>query len=75
MTETEQIARVRELIATGAARRIREAARLSLAEMAKPCHVTASAVWRWEQGKRMPRGEAALRYAALLDGLTKGRAA
>lgn len=55
---------------SGAARAVRESAGLSLAEVAAECAVTKSAVHRWETGQRAPRGEAALRYLTLLDGIT-----
>lgn len=68
-----KLAEVRALATSGAARRIRQRANLSLAEVAAACGVDQSTVHRWECGKRSPRGPAALRYAALLDAL--GRAA
>lgn len=60
---------VRALTASGAARTIRTGARLSLSEVGAACGVGASAVHRWETGRRSPRGEAALRYGALLRAL------
>ncbi|MEW1611479.1 helix-turn-helix transcriptional regulator [Streptomyces sp. NPDC088744] len=64
------LSRVRENAASGAARRTRLAARLSLTEIAALCGVDPSTVWRWEQGKRAPRGEPALLYAQVLGDLT-----
>ncbi|MFF4367286.1 helix-turn-helix domain-containing protein [Streptomyces sp. NPDC001594] len=64
------LSRVREEAISGAARRTRLAARLSLAEIAALCEVDPSTVWRWERGKRAPRGEPALRYAQVLGDLT-----
>lgn len=61
------LALVRELAADGTARRIRIAARLSLYDIARDLGVKAGTVSRWETGKRTPRGEAALRWAQLLN--------
>lgn len=64
-----RLVRVRAAVASGEARRLREAARLSLAEVASACGADQSTIWRWEQGKRVPRGELALAYGELLDEL------
>ncbi len=64
-----EIAKVRALARSGAARSIRLAAGLSLSETAAPIHVSPTTVYRWEVGQRSPRGEAALRYADLLRSL------
>lgn len=69
--DTVKLARVRRLTDNGAARSIRQAARLSLPEMAAEIGVGVSTLWRWEAGQRQPRGEAALRYADLLDRLMR----
>jgi transcriptional regulator with XRE-family HTH domain len=66
-----RVARARSLAASGEARRLRKAAGLSLQEIAGGVGCSAVAVWRWENGERAPRGEAAARYAALLDQLAK----
>jgi DNA-binding transcriptional regulator YiaG len=66
---TSKLARVRRLATNGAARSIRQAARLSLPEVAAEIGVAVSTVWRWENGQRQPRGEAAERYSDLLDRL------
>ncbi len=63
------LAEARRAARDGRAKVLRERARLSQAEVARTCHVTAPAVTRWEQGSREPRGEAALRYARLLGRL------
>lgn len=68
-TNVSRLALVRHAVASGEARRIREAARLSLGEMADAADVAASTIWRWEQGQRIPRGHQALRYATVLDEL------
>ena len=63
------VATARQLLADGTARRIREGAGLSLRDVAKDLGVAASAVSRWENEKRSPRGESALAYVALLERL------
>jgi DNA-binding transcriptional regulator YiaG len=63
----EQLARVRELAASGRARELRLAARLSQTEIADACGVAPSLVSRWESGRRRPRGRAAHIYVAILD--------
>ncbi|WP_408909925.1 helix-turn-helix domain-containing protein [Streptomyces luteolus] len=70
-----RLVQVRVKASTGAARLVRMNARLSLAEVAELCGVGASTVWRWEQGKRVPRGEPALRYAQILEALALTHAA
>jgi DNA-binding transcriptional regulator YiaG len=69
--ELEQLVLVRELAASGEARRIRQAAGLSQADLARACSVSAPAISRWEAGSRIPRGEAARRYAAIILGFAK----
>ncbi len=70
MSITELI-RVRRLAATGAARALRLDAGLSLSEMAEAAQVHKSTICRWETGSRRPRGEAAMRYLRVLDGLAR----
>jgi DNA-binding transcriptional regulator YiaG len=65
------LAEVRLWAESGIARQIRERARLSEAEVAAPIGVTVPTVSRWERGLRIPRGQAALRYHALLKSLDK----
>lgn len=65
----EELVWMRRAAATGTARAIRETAGLSLAEVAREVGVTKAAVSRWETGKRVPRGEAAVAYARLLRAL------
>lgn len=60
---------IRAAVASGEARRLREAAHLSIGEVARACGVDQSTVWRWERGNRSPRGASALRYADLIDSL------
>jgi transcriptional regulator with XRE-family HTH domain len=68
-TYLEQLAAVRHLAATGEARRRRIAAGFSLSEVAAAAGADPSSVWRWETGRRRPRGKAALRYLRVLDSL------
>lgn len=67
------MARCRQLVASGAARSIREAAGLSLAEVAGAVGVSKAAVIRWERQERIPRGAHALKYGHLLDQLMSHR--
>ncbi len=62
------LALVRALVASGGARRIRERAGLSLAEVGRACKTDGSTIWRWERGA-VPRAEFALRYADALAAL------
>jgi DNA-binding transcriptional regulator YiaG len=71
MTEAERLRAVRDLATSGRGREIRESAHLSLADIGRSSGVHYSTVARWERGERLPRGEAALRYLALLDRLAK----
>ena len=64
-----QLAKVRSLTSTGAARSIRLAAGLSLAEVAMACGTGAPTIWRWEHGVHAPSGSKGLRYAAVLNEL------
>ena len=63
------LARVRALVDSGAARVVRVSKRLSLSEVALTVGVSKSTVFRWEAGERTPRGEKALRYGRLLEQL------
>ena len=53
----------------GATRKSRQAAGLSLAEVAVAVGVSPATILRWETGQRTPRGAAALRYARLHETL------
>lgn len=70
-TVAEQLQLVRQFTTSGDARRLRELARLSQSEVGRSVGVDASTVARWERGERLPRGEAAIRYARLLDRLQR----
>lgn len=67
----ERIAEARQKVTSGEARRIREAAEVSQAEAAASLGVSRSAVCLWELGNRLPRGDVALRYHALLETLSR----
>jgi DNA-binding XRE family transcriptional regulator len=68
-TTAPNLALVRRLAADGRARKIRQNVGLSLYDLARDLGVTPGTVSRWETGMRVPRGEAALRYADLLSEL------
>ncbi len=61
----------RRWAADGTARRVREDARLTQAEVAEMTGVTPAAVAAWEAGRRTPRGQPARRYGELLRRLAK----
>lgn len=65
-----QLARVRSLARNGTARRVREAAELSKAEVGGAVGVSGEAVTRWENGSRAPTGVPALKYLRLLERLS-----
>lgn len=64
-----RLSRIRAAVNSGEARRLREAAHLSISEVARACGVDQSTVWRWERGTRIPRGRHALAYGELIDSL------
>jgi transcriptional regulator with XRE-family HTH domain len=51
---------------SGRSERLREAAGLTQADLARLVGVTAAAVSRWEAGLRTPRGTSAIAYAKAL---------
>jgi DNA-binding transcriptional regulator YiaG len=63
------MAEARALVASGEARRLREAENLSLVNVAGPVGVDPSTIGRWERGERLPRGRAAVKYVELLNRL------
>ncbi|HEY5455712.1 MAG TPA: helix-turn-helix domain-containing protein [Acidothermaceae bacterium] len=69
--DTETLAWVRQQVVTGMAKKIREASRLSQGDIARHVHVASATVSRWESNERLPSGEAALRYGALLRKLRR----
>jgi DNA-binding transcriptional regulator YiaG len=68
------IARIRAELRSGDARRVRQAAGVSAAEVARIIRVSRATVSDWESGHKTPTGEHALAYGKLLRQLT-GRAA
>jgi len=66
MTGSLAAADARRWAADGTARRIRETAMITQAEMAEECGVTPAAVAAWEAGRRTPSGRPARRYGRLL---------
>ena len=65
------LAEVRHLTSSGQARRIRECAGISQAELGAAIGVTVPAVSKWETGDRSPTGAGAIRYARLLRAITE----
>jgi transcriptional regulator with XRE-family HTH domain len=61
------LVRARALAATGEGRRRREAAGLSIRELAAAIGVDAPTLSRWELGRMRPRRASALRWLAILD--------
>lgn len=61
-----RLSAARRACVDGRARAVREAANLSLADVASVCRCSSAAVSRWESGTRVPRGEAGVRYGRLL---------
>lgn len=69
LMEPVRLAKVRSWTISGVAREIREGNGLSLAEIGAAIPASPSTVCRWELGQRIPRGERALRYLEVLEGL------
>jgi DNA-binding XRE family transcriptional regulator len=67
--EAVALARLRADLASGKAREVRKRARLSQADVARAVGVDPQTVTNWEAGRRMPRGETAIKYATLLHEL------
>jgi DNA-binding transcriptional regulator YiaG len=65
-----KLARARRLSTTGEARQVRLAQGLSLRDVAEAVGVGVTTLWRWEQARNSPHGEAALRWVDLLDQLS-----
>ena len=61
-----ELASVRRLLASGEARRRREAAGLSLSEAASVCNYSVATLSRWETNQRRPGRSGAMAYARLL---------
>jgi len=72
LDEALVLARLNGWIRSGAARGARVAAGLSLSRAGKAAGgVSPSTVLRWERGERHPRGDAAVRYAVLIEELIR----
>lgn len=69
-TDIRRIAQVRAKALDGTARRIRTQAGISLREAAGAIRTAPSTLQRWETGECIPRKDAALAWAELLDTLT-----
>jgi transcriptional regulator with XRE-family HTH domain len=68
-----QIAKGRRYSQTGEGKALRLQAGLALQHIAEGVGVGVTTVWRWEQGRNTPCGDAAARWADLLDALAAER--
>jgi DNA-binding transcriptional regulator YiaG len=66
-----KLVRARQLAATGEGKTVREAVGLSLHETAGVMGVSVSALFRWENGERVPRGDRAVAWADFLGKLAR----
>jgi DNA-binding transcriptional regulator YiaG len=71
MSRTAGLARARRLAANGTAKRIRLDSGISQAEMARDVGASQATISRWEGRSRVPTGDAALLWLALLDELER----
>jgi transcriptional regulator with XRE-family HTH domain len=69
IADTVLLSQARRKAQDGRACELRIAAGLSQSEVAATVGVTSAAISHWENGRRVPRGQAARRYAQLLDSL------
>jgi DNA-binding transcriptional regulator YiaG len=67
--ELLKLAWLRQALASGEARRIRQQSGTSLREAGRAIDTPHTAIYGWESGTRRPIGAAALRYADLLHDL------
>jgi len=67
--ELKNVALVRQSYADGTFQNLRISNKLSLSDIAASVDSTPGAVWKWEQGLRVPRTEAAIRCAPVYSGL------
>jgi DNA-binding transcriptional regulator YiaG len=65
------VAEARRLASTGEAKRVRQAARLKLTEVAASLDKAPATLSRWENGVRVPNAEDAVRWLKLLTALQK----
>jgi DNA-binding transcriptional regulator YiaG len=63
------LVRVRAAVRSGAAKRVRQAAGLTKIEVARSIGTSHACVSRWEDKKRVPQGQPAIRYLRLLERL------
>lgn len=70
-TQALQLVRVRRLVKSGEAKRLRKEAGLSLGETAGAAGISVAGLWRWEAGERVPTGDPALRYADFLGKIAR----
>lgn len=66
-----RLALARRICTSGEARKRRLAAQLSLREVADACGVDPAAIQKWETGQRLPRRDAALRYLAVIEMISR----
>jgi transcriptional regulator with XRE-family HTH domain len=69
MSTIALLLKARDAAESGLARQLRMDAGLSLGDIARAVDRTPSCVSRWENGLRVPQGEAAARYAEVLTDL------
>ena len=62
-----ELARIRALVESGAAKSIRVSADVTTGEVARDAELDPSTIWRYENGHRRPRGDAARRYLRVLE--------
>lgn len=74
MVDVLKIVRARDTATSGEARRIREAAGLSLNELARAVGTSGTVVASWENGTHRPTGLLAAAYVDLLDELAERQA-
>jgi DNA-binding transcriptional regulator YiaG len=65
------LAEARRAASNGRAKATRQAARISQAEIARAVGVSPACISRWESGTRLPKGEAAQRYAEIIRQLAR----
>lgn len=68
-SELVALLRARRYAADGTGRRLREAAHLSLRDLAGAAGLNYSTLSRWETGVSRPHGDGAIRYGRLLGDL------
>lgn len=75
LSTAERLLELSAWMDSGYHRELRERSPLSQGNIATDCHVTQSAVARWEANERRPRGQAALAYHKVLSQLAEAEAA